>query len=318
MREGLPDLLPGHQLGPYAVDSVLSSGEETSVYLVQHVRRGTWHALKVFKTAGPQMTERLRREAMLRTALDHPNIVPGRQLIDALGAPGLLMDFVEGTSLEEHLSRRRLAPHEAVELFRAIASAAAHAHAHGLIHRDLRPGNILLQPDGPDRLVPRVLGWGLAKVRDGAAFTTVHRAMGTPGYAAPEQIQDAASTTPAADVFSLGVLLYEMLSGVAPFAGKSELGAALAARNRDLLPLSTRCPELPEPLTGMVRAMLDPDPAHRPTDGGEVVALLPRVQAPPPPPEPELPRPALEWLGWAALAPVAASLLGLAVVLAAR
>lgn len=304
------DLQPGTCLGPYTVDSTLSTREDRAVHLVFHEKERTWHALKVFKHAGGRLRERLAREALLRAALYHPNIVPGRELLDARGAPALLMDFVEGHSLAERIAQGPLPAGDAIALFEGITAGAAHAHAHGLTHRDLRPDNVLLQPDGPDQVVPRVLGWGLAKVNhDGSRLTTVHRALGTPGYAAPEQLDDAASVGPTADVFSLGAVLYAMLCGEPPFRG-SELGAALAARKREYTPLDQRRPDVPVALSRWLDTLLDPDPTKRPSDGAAVLASLPfdvrTVEAP----DAWEPLPALTWLGWITLPPLAAAAAG--------
>ena len=315
-------LLPGTCLGPYTVDSELSRSAHSVVYLVQHSRRNTWWALKVFPEAGPRLTERLQREALIRDALRHPNIVPAVELLDARGVPGLVMEFVEGGTLRHQLDEWRQLPlASAVDLFRGIAAAVAHAHAYDVVHRDIRPENVLLQPVGPKQVLPRVVDWGLAKIRDNVGafggLTTVQRSLGTPGYAAPEQIKDASTASPASDVFALGVLLYELVAGVAPFAGKSELGAALAARKRDYVPLAERAPHAPESLVRLVDRMLDPDPAARPATASEVLAALPSVESPVEAPEVVV-RSASSWLALLASLPLAAAIIGIVVVSVSR
>jgi len=317
-------LLPGTCLGPYTVDSELSRSAHSVVYLVQHSRRHSWWALKVFPEAGARMTERLEREALIRDALRHPNIVPAVELLDARGVPGLVMEFVEGGTLRHQLDEWGALPlGSALDLVRGISAAVAHAHAYDVIHRDLRPENVLLQPIGPKQVLPRVVDWGLAKIRDPTGpyggLTTVQRSLGTPGYAAPEQIRDASSASPASDVFALGVLLYELVAGEAPFAGKSELGAALAARKREFPPLDERCPEAPQELVALVHRMLDPDPGQRPADAAEVLDLLPQVDAAPVPVTEEVvARSAASWIALLASLPLAAAIMGIVVAAAAR
>jgi len=311
--------MPGTCIGPYTVDSELSRGTHSSVYLVEHSRSLTWWALKVFPTADLRMRDRLQREALIRDALRHPNIVPAVELVDARGMPGMVMEFVEGGTLRHQLEACEVLPlASAIDLFRGVAAAAAHAHSYGVVHRDLRPENVLLQPVGPQQVQPRVVDWGLAKIRDAqgsmGGLTTVQRSLGTPGYAAPEQIKDASSVTPASDVFALGVLLYELICGVAPFAGKSELGAALAARQRDYVPLADRVPDVPGDISALVHRMLDPDPTQRPADASEVLAALPEVAPPAPVDEAPPLRSAASWLMLLASLPLAAAVVGALVV----
>jgi serine/threonine protein kinase len=189
------------------------------------------------------------------------------------------MDFVEGPSLRAWLRQQRPSVAQALQMFAAMVQAVSHAHDHNVVHRDLRPGTVLLAPAGADRFTPRVADWGLAKVRADSVgplggLTTVQRGLGTAGYAAPEQVRDASSAGPAADVFSLGCVLYELLTGQPPFHGRSELDAAMAARDEQYTPLDRAAPGLHPALVDFVHLLLAGDPERRPPNARAVWELL--------------------------------------------
>jgi predicted ATPase len=230
---------PGTEIRGYVVEGVLGGGGVAVVYAARHRLLGTRHAIKVLSVDTPELRGRLRREAALHSRLDHPNLVPVRDVIEGEGGPGIVMPLVRGPTLAALLGARPLEVDEGVGLWRGIVAGVAHAHAAGVAHCDLKPGNVLLDLDG-DGVIPRVTDFGLARL---AGEGGADEATGTPGYMAPEQREDPASADHRADLYALGCVLCELLTGqrVAPEP------AALPAR-----------------WAGLVEALMQPDPQRRP------------------------------------------------------
>src|ERR1700683_5306104 len=224
--------LIGKQFGPYRVLSLLGYGGMGSVWLAERVD-GLFTRQVALKLVHPAlksrvMTERFTREREILASLNHPNIA---RLLDAGfaedGQPYLALDYVAGTPLTTYCDDRRLSIRERLELFRQVLNAVQYAHAHLVIHRDLKPANLLVTEEGQVQL----LDFGIAKLlTEGAAKETELTQLGgramTPDYAAPEQIAGAPITT-AADVYALGVMLYELLTGERPYKLKRESRGAL-------------------------------------------------------------------------------------------
>jgi WD40 repeat protein/serine/threonine protein kinase len=229
--EADPGLI-GKQFGPYRVLSLLGHGGMGSVWLAERAD-GLFTRQVALKLIHPAlksrvMSERFAREREILASLNHPNIA---RLLDAGfaedGQSYLALDYVAGTPLTTYCDERRLSVRERLELFRQILSAVQYAHAHLVIHRDLKPANILVTDEGQVQL----LDFGIAKLlTEGEAKETELTQMGgralTPDYAAPEQIAGAPITT-AADVYALGVMLYELLTGERPYKLKRDSRGAL-------------------------------------------------------------------------------------------
>ncbi|MCA9284013.1 MAG: serine/threonine protein kinase, partial [Phycisphaerales bacterium] len=216
-------------IGPYRVIRRLGHGGMGVVYLAQRedgpIRRPV--AVKVMR-AGLEATEvaqRFERERQVLAALDHPNIA---RLLDAGstadGQPYFVMEFVEGQSLDQYCDERRLTVSERLKIFRQVCAAVHHAHQNLVVHRDIKPRNILVTTDG----TPKLLDFGIAKLLNVsmAPAMDLHTETGvrlmTPEYASPEQVRGQSVTT-AADVYSLGVVLFELLTGHRPFRLKTRL-----------------------------------------------------------------------------------------------
>lgn len=230
-------------------------------------------ALKILFRGMPILHTRLLREGRAQAAMDHPNILPVRDVIDIDGSPGLVLPLIEGPSLGELLVRYRPDEAEALALFHDIVSGVQHAHEHGLVHRDLKPGNVLMDLRR-GRVVPRISDFGMVKDTAGPATTRAGVAMGTLQYAAPEQLLDAASADHRADLFSLGVLLVELLTGRLPFFGDS-LKTQLSALSRG--------PDLqgvPAVWVPLCEALLQTAPEHRPQSCGQILEGLARHRVP--------------------------------------
>ncbi len=225
--------------------------------------------LVALKILHPQFTEdaeqvaRLVGEFMLTARLDHPNIVRSRALVPHGGSPVLVMDLVPGTSLASRLrSGGSLPLVEAVELVRLVAGALDRAHAAGIVHRDVKPANILLEPvDGGT--VPRLVDFGIALLAGATRHTLSGHMVGTPGYLAPEVIRGEEPSA-ATDVYALGLLFHECVTGVGVF-GKASTPALL---DHHLNTVPALPAAWPEPVRGLIAACLAKDPARRPSSAG--------------------------------------------------
>ncbi len=263
---------PGDRLGHYTLVSLLGSGGMGAVYRATDTVLGRDVALKVLPpdmADDPERLERFRREARTVAALSHPNIVTIYSVEHADGTHFLTMELVEGRTLEDAMADHRPVPIERVlEIARQITGAAAAAHDKGIVHRDLKPANVILDASGR----VKVLDFGLAKTRGAAAFsagdaatalaTQVGTVLGTPTYMSPEQVRglDVDHRT---DIFSLGVMLYEMATGARPFRGRSaaELASSIL---RDAPPaVGDVRPSVPSDLTRAITRCLEKDPSAR-------------------------------------------------------
>jgi tetratricopeptide (TPR) repeat protein len=208
------------ELDRYHLSSRIGAGGMGVVY--KAVRAGDYSktvAVKIVHEADPAMVQQFLRERQILARLEHPNIA---RLLDGgstpEGLPFLVMEYVEGVPIDRYVTERKLPQREVLELFRQICSAVFYAHANLVVHRDLKPANILVTgPEGGRPGQPKLLDFGVARHLDGSAPRTKTGAGAmTPEYASPEQVQGAPITT-ASDIYSLGVLVYELLTGVRPY-----------------------------------------------------------------------------------------------------
>jgi len=246
-------LTPGARLGPYQIEGVLGSGGMGQVYRALDTRLGRKVAIKI---ASKQFSERFEREARAIAALNHPHVCT----LHDVDPNYLVMELVEGETLAERLRKGPL-PIELVARYGAeITDALAAAHARSIIHRDLKPGNIMLTKAGI-----KVLDFGLAKLEDTAGakqesetLTAGHTILGTPGYMAPEQLagQDCDARS---DIFSLGLVLYEMAAGKPAFAGKDRAALIAEVARCQPAPLENAPPQFRH----VVECCLQKDPEER-------------------------------------------------------
>ncbi len=269
----VPQIQPGATIGRYVLEKMLGRGGMAEVWAVRHTLLGTHYALKLLTHATPALQRRLLSEGRAQARLQHANIVPVWDILDIDGVPGLLMLLVRGPSLSQLIADAPLSRAAASGMLRGIVEGVAHAHRCGLVHRDLKPDNVLidLSTGVP---VPRVGDFGLVKTTAQAGETLHGVVMGTPAYAAPELLRDAATATAAADRFSLGVMLVELLAGHRPFAGSSVYEmSAVHSQPPDLSGLDA-------PMQALAAGLLDLDPLKRPTCEDIIAAL---TAAPPSP-----------------------------------
>lgn len=228
------------------------------------------------RAATPGMLERFRAEAEAVASLDHPNILPIYETGDIDGTPFYSMKFANGGTLREAISRFRARPREAAAMVAAIGRAVHHAHQRGILHRDLKPGNILL--DG-NANTPFVSDFGLAKwLGRSDRLTILPSALGTPHYVAPEQAEGAsAELTTAADVYSLGAIFYELLAGRPPFSAETALETLrLVTAKAAPPPLRSIDPEIPRDLEVICLKCLTKEPGGRYSSAAALVEDLDR------------------------------------------
>ncbi|MCB9675686.1 MAG: protein kinase [Alphaproteobacteria bacterium] len=259
-------LPPGTVVDRYTIEAVLGEGGMAVVYRARHNQLGSLHALKVLKLPTAAIQDRLLQEGRAQAQLRHPNIVSVTDVVDVSGSPGLVMEFIAGVALDDFLRSRRLTIEQADDLARGIIEGVAVAHQAGTIHRDLKPGNILLDPSAK-RLVPKITDFGLAKLLDaegrGQTETRSGMAMGTPAYMAPEQIESAKDVDKRADVFSLGAILYELVGGERPFQGDSTLEVLNAVAGGKRRPIEELIPDVPDRIRIAIDGALQVDRDER-------------------------------------------------------
>ncbi|MDP2307956.1 MAG: tetratricopeptide repeat protein [Pseudomonadota bacterium] len=266
-------LAPGTSIDRYVVEHLLGEGAMAEVYCVRHGRLGSRHALKVLRDPSPYLAARLLKEGRAQSQLQHHHLLPVRDILDIQGRPALLMPLVEGPSLDALLRTHRLGEAEAIAIFRCIVEGLSFAHRRGVVHRDLKPANVLLEVR-LGLVWPLIADFGVVKMEEeGGDKTRDGAAVGTPAYAAPEQLRDAARVTPQADLFSLGVMLAELLTGTRPFAG-GPLAQILDAHR-----LPPRLGEMGGPLRTLVEDLLQIEPARRPASCEVVLARLPATSS---------------------------------------
>jgi serine/threonine-protein kinase len=267
--------------GKYKLDAFLSQGGMGAVYKATHVMLGRTVAVKLINPEFVTSTEavrRFQREARAATSLNHPNIVSVFDLGQTpQGTLYIAMEFVEGPSLKSVITKGGpLEPMRIIPLLRQVASALGAAHRHGIVHRDLKPQNIMIARSADGHESAKLVDFGIAKTFDDATqLTTSGSTMGTPQYMSPEQA--AGQTVDGrSDLYSLGIVMYEMLSGDVPFNDKSLTAIIIKHMNEAPQPPSLKNPaaRIPEALEATVLRCLEKDPANRFQTAEEFTAAL--------------------------------------------
>jgi serine/threonine protein kinase len=330
--------LPFPELPGYEILGVLNRGGMGVVYKARQVALNRLVAVKMILSgthAAPEQRARFRAEAEAVARLHHPNVVQIYEVGEHAGQPYFSMEFVEGGSLEQHLTRAVLPARHAARLVESLARAVYAAHQLGIVHRDLKPANILLQKseiqnskserDGGAAIsdfgfrisdfIPKVTDFGLAKRLDQPAGTTrAGVVLGTPSYMAPEQAEgNPQAVGPAVDIYALGAILYEALTGRPPFQGETTFDTLEQVRLREPLPPSRLQPRVPCDLETICLKCLDKDPRRRYASAAALADDLGRFLAG----EPILARPSSVWshgVKWAKRKPALAALLGVSVL----
>ena len=269
----------GTAVGPYQIVRQLGAGGMGVVWLAEDTRLQRKVALKTVKGADADTTEgrqRLMREARAAATLNHPNIATVHDVLDVDGQVMVVFEYVEGDTLAARLQRGPMTVAEAVEVAWQLADALAAAHSQGVIHRDLKPSNVVLSPDGR----AKVLDFGIARLVPAGADMSASvpgtiggGLVGTPGYAAPEQYLSR-NVDGRADLYALGVMLFEMLAGRRPFPGSDAIQLATAVLRDDAPKLASSGLWVPPELAQLVERLLEREPSRRPASGEEVLVEL--------------------------------------------
>jgi formylglycine-generating enzyme required for sulfatase activity len=284
IQEDVPSKEPdssGRQLvGDHEILEEIGRGGMGVVYRARHRRLGRIVALKMIRAgqvASQAELARFRGEAELAATLDHPNIVPLFEVGEHQGQPFFSMKLVAGGTLTQHLPRYRSDSRSTAALVATVAKAVHHAHQRGTLHRDLKPGNVLLDETGQ----PHVADFGLARHLGSKAWLTQSGALvGTPSYMAPEQAAGKTSQlTTAIDVYALGAILYECLTEKPPFVGETALDTLLLVQTQEPVPPSRLQPGVPADLEIICLKCLIKEPGHRYGSALELAEDLERWQA---------------------------------------
>jgi WD40 repeat protein/tRNA A-37 threonylcarbamoyl transferase component Bud32 len=262
----------------YDVLGEIGRGGIGVVYKARHRGLNRIVALKVLLAADHAPAEertRFQVEAQAAARLQHPAIVQIYEVGEAQDRPFLALEFVEGPSLARHVRGQLQSPAVAAELVAALAQAVQFAHSQGVVHRDLKPGNVLLQPiprphaatpspEPTSEFRPKITDFGLAKLLDQPDCTETGRILGTPGYMAPEQARGQSKAVgPAADIYALGAILYELLTGRPPFQGLTPVDTLLQVLHDEPLPPHRLQPKLPRDLETICLKCLQKNPTAR-------------------------------------------------------
>lgn len=276
-------LKPGQQIDRYEVLEAIATGGMAEVFKVRHTALDTVHALKVLVLRTHDIRRRLLQEGRMQAALKHPNAIAVTDVVDVDGHQGLVMEYVDGPTLLDWCYDEQPDWATIEQVFRDVVAGVGAAHALGLVHRDLKPSNVLID-GGPGRWVPKVCDFGLAKVLKDQQHDDATRSgvpMGTPSYMAPEQIADAKSVGPAADIFSLGALLYYMCTGRKAFDGANAVETYNAVLDGVFISPEEHRKDIPPHLLRVLYTCLRVDPSTRPASAQAVLDLLDGATLPP-------------------------------------
>jgi serine/threonine protein kinase len=263
----------GQWLGPYRIEGLLGRGGMGVVYRARHEGEGRTVALKVLReelAADDAFRRRLAHEARAAAGVEHPNLAPVLEAGEADGQLYLAVRYVDGPSLAERLlTGGPLPTDELVRLGSDVCAGLDALHGQGIVHRDVKPGNILLDTDGT-----AVLGdFGLAKHRAWTVLTGTGQVLGTLGYLAPELIRGEPAS-PRSDLYALGCVLYQCLAGALPFAGRGVLRMGMAHLEEAPGDPGAGRPDVPSALSWTVRQVLAKDPAQRPPSAAALRRML--------------------------------------------
>jgi hypothetical protein len=271
----------------YRVESTLGEGGMGIVYLAEHIHIRKRVALKVLLprwTSTPEVVARFEREAVAAGAIDHPNVTAATDfgcLPD--GSFFLVLEYIEGRTLRSEVEAGALSPDRALAITRGIALGIGAAHAKGIVHRDLKPENVMLLARDGDPDFVKVLDFGIARLEgfagsSGQLVTSAGAVLGTPDYMAPEQILGS-SVDARADLYALGIMLYEMLTGACPFKG----GATTLLRQHVLNEVPSLPPDLargvPEALRTLMGRLMQKEPGARFANAVELLAAIDAARA---------------------------------------
>jgi serine/threonine-protein kinase len=254
--------------GRFRLVKRLGAGGMSTVYLARHVMIDRLSAIKILRDdlgLNPSHRERFLREARAVNRINHHNIVEITDFGETDGIAYLVMEYIAGESLLSHLRRGVFPWERAARVAIQVAAALGRAHQMGVVHRDLKPENVMLVPDPAGHEIVKLTDFGIAKILDAPALTFSEQMFGTPGYIAPEYLEGLAPDG-RADLYALGIVLYEMISGVLPYDAKGQSEMLFAPLRSAPLPLGTRVAGLPPEIESLVLRLLAKHREERPAD----------------------------------------------------
>lgn len=261
--------------GRYRYVRDVGSGGMARIIEVEHTELGSRHAMKILKVLSPELRQRLLAEGRLQAKLSHPNIVNVTDVVRLDGGfPALVLELVDGPSLDALRGRFHLTIPEVDVIGRGLLRGLIAAHRVDCIHRDLKPGNVLLELSR-SRARPKIADFGLAKSFEaqGEARTMTGMSMGTPRYMAPEQYTNAKTVDRRADLFSMATILYELLTGRSCFPKADFLTIYGRAREGVYAPIRELAPDAPARMVRAIEDALSPEPDQRPTHAAAMLGL---------------------------------------------
>ena len=261
----------------YTIEREIGGSAMSRVFVAEDTRLQGKVVIKVFPPdlAAAVNLEHFRQEIQVAAKLQHPNIVPVLTSGDTVGLPYYMMPLVEAESLQERLARDGQLPvHDVIRILRDVLSALAYAHDHGIDHRDIKPYNVLLPKNAS-----QVTDFGIAKALSAAAaegsfVTSLGVSIGTPAYMAPEQVAADPSTDHRADIYAVGAMAYEMLSGSQLFPGRNPQATMAAQAIEQPEALDAKQPSVPSALSSLVMRALEKNPADRQQSAEEMLQEL--------------------------------------------
>ncbi|MFW5845874.1 MAG: protein kinase domain-containing protein [Planctomycetota bacterium] len=274
--EQTKDPLVGREVHGYRLERRIGAGSMAAVYLAVDGRTHQQVAIKLLSTKAAkdlELVRRFQREANLCRRLEHPNIVKAYEAGEEKGAHFLILEYVDGISLAQIITQEERLPWKrAAHIVRAVASALNHTRSIGVLHRDIKPGNILVTEDGHVKLVD--LGLGKELDADSTALTLQGSCMGTPAYMAPEQIVDSSQVAHTADIYAPGATFYHAVVGRQPYPGSTAAEIMHRLRHDTATPPGEVVPDLPKGINDLICFMLERDPDQRPQDPAELVTVI--------------------------------------------
>jgi eukaryotic-like serine/threonine-protein kinase len=282
----------GSTIGDYQVVGILGSGGMGEVYKVRNVISDRVEAMKVLLpdlASAADLADRFLREIKVQASLDHPNIAALHTAVRVENQLLMLMEFVDGVTLDRRLKDGVLPVRDAVDYVMQVLSALDYAHSRGVIHRDIKPSNMMLTPEG----VIKLMDFGIAKASSDHKLTMAGTTLGSLYYMSPEQIQGAASLDGRSDLYSVGVSFYELVTGKRPFDGDSQFAIMSAHLEKAPAPPISLDPRLPQALNDMILMSVSRDPNMRFQTAGAFRNALRSIAAPIPAPAPAPPAPAV-------------------------
>lgn len=272
--------MPPNKIGKYRVEDRIGSGGMGEVFRAFDEDQHRWVAIKAIRSdaaTDEERRRRFRREAKAVAKLDHPAIVQLYEIIESAEGEIIVMELVDGETLEKILQRGPLPPGQVLTIARGIIGGLAEAHGNGIIHRDLKAENIMVTPTGQAKILDFGLAKGLGPDNE-SQLTADGVLMGTTRAMSPEQVKGH-PLDPRSDLFSLGSLIYEMTTGMSPFAGSNSLQTLKRVCTYHQTAIGDLIPEIPRALSDLVDHLLEKNPDHRPRNAEEVIFQLDQIQA---------------------------------------